>query len=184
MKNKANIFWCTGMSGSGKSTLAEHARVVLKNHGFTALILDGDAIREKYDVKLGFGREDVEKNNLNVARICENERLHYDAIIVPIISPIDIVRCRVRRILSPGYNLIYVSADMESLKERDPKGLYKAADSGKITDLIGYSRNAPYDKPTDVDLLIDAGNHTDVELSKKLFSKFVLLKMIGSSVLL
>ena len=68
MKSKAHIFWCTGMSGSGKSTLAEHAKVKLERLGFTVLILDGDVVREKYNVQLGFDRKDVEKNNLYIVR--------------------------------------------------------------------------------------------------------------------
>ena len=64
MKSKAHIFWCTGMSGSGKSTLAEHAKVKLERLGFTVLILDGDVVRDSYKTELGFGNDDIKKNNL------------------------------------------------------------------------------------------------------------------------
>jgi len=174
---KGNIFWCTGMSGAGKSTLAEYARDELERLGFSVLILDGDVVREKYDVQLGFGRKDVEKNNLNVARLCNDERCDYDVIIVPIISPIDAVRCKVRKLLAPGYNLIFISADIRSLKKRDPKGLYKKADNNEITDLIGYSDSNPYDTPKDYDLVIDTSNKTDIDKSKQLFIEFILKKV-------
>ena len=71
---KASIFWFTGMSGAGKSTMAEHAKFELENHGYNILILDGDVVRENYNIKLGFGKDDIEKNNLNVARLCKKER--------------------------------------------------------------------------------------------------------------
>ena len=83
---KASIFWCTGMSGVGKSTLSEYAKSELENHGYNILILDGDVERENYDIKLGFGKNDVEKNNLNVAiqlhptkidDAVENEEAHF-----------------------------------------------------------------------------------------------------------
>ena len=52
MKNRASIFWCTGMSGAGKSTLAEYAKDEMKKQGFSVLVLDGDDIREKDSKKL------------------------------------------------------------------------------------------------------------------------------------
>ena len=67
MAHKSNIFWCTGMSGVGKSTLVEYTKNKLFEQGYTVMILDGDAVREKYKVKLGFRREDVKRNNYYVA---------------------------------------------------------------------------------------------------------------------
>ena len=105
---KASIFWCTGMSGVGKSTLSEYAKSELENHGYNILIIDGDVIRTQYKIQLGFDRMDVEKNNLYVVKLCKNERYNYDAIIVPIISPINTVRSTIRRLLSPSYHLVYI----------------------------------------------------------------------------
>ena len=80
MKSKANIFWCTGLSGSGKSTLAEYAKVELESLGFTVLILDGDVVREKYKVQLGFDTsnseidyEEVESESIVLASKMDNE---------------------------------------------------------------------------------------------------------------
>ena len=183
MKKKANIFWCTGISGAGKTTLASHARVELERHGFKILIIDGDVIREKYKTKLGFDRDDVAKNNFNIAEICQNERGEYDGIIVPIISPIDSVRCAVRKLLSPDFYLIYLYADMESLRTRDPKGLYRKTDQGKIKDLIGYSNNNPYDAPEKFDLKIDTSSKSDLLGSKKIFTSFLMSKIFAPSAL-
>jgi len=184
MKSKAHIFWCTGMSGSGKSTLAEHAKVKLERLGFTVLILDGDVVREKYNVQLGFDRKDVEKNNLYVVKLCQKERCNYDVIIVPIISPINTVRSTIRRLLSPSYHLVYIYSDVDTLKKRDTKGLYKKAESGEITDLIGCSKSNPYDIPKDYDFMIDTGKQSDIAQSKQAFSKFVFRKVFQPSGLL
>ena len=184
MAHKSNIFWCTGMSGVGKSTLVEYTKNKLLEQGYTVMILDGDAVREKYKVKLGFGREDVKKNNYYVAKLWEEYRDNYDVIMVPIISPIDNVRRKVKRILSPNYNLVYIYADIESLKKRDKKGLYKKSDNGEINDLIGYSYTNPYDIPEDYDLIIDTSKESDLEKSKQLFERFVMSKAVKSTVLL
>tara|TARA_B100000953_G_scaffold289849_1_gene274287 strand:+ start:166 stop:486 length:321 start_codon:yes stop_codon:yes gene_type:complete len=103
---------------------------------------------------------------------------------VPIISPIDNVRRKVKRILSPNYNLVYIYADIESLKKRDKKGLYKKSDNGEINDLIGYSYTNPYDIPEDYDLIIDTSKESDLEKSKQLFERFVMSKAVKSTVLL
>ncbi len=177
---QATIIWCTGMSGVGKSTLAEHAKAAIEQRGEEVLILDGDVIRDNYHVKLGFGRDDVRKNNLNVAEICLTERSRYDLIIVPIISPIDTVRRELRRRLSPDFHLVYVHASVGALRERDPKGLYGKADSGEICDLIGYSESNPYDTPTDYELMIDTSDPSTLERSKGRFLAYVLDQMAQS----
>lgn len=181
--NNAEIFWCTGMSGVGKTTLALHAHEKLIEQGYSSIIIDGDVVRERYNVKLGFGRQDVENNNLNVADLCEIERNKYDAIIVPIISPIDIVRCAVKKILDPGFHLIFITASMDALKERDPKGLYKKAENGEILDLIGYSSVNPYEVPVDYDLMLETSNSSDLDKTKREFSRYILKTVAVSNTL-
>ena len=69
---------------------------------------------------------------------------------------------------------VYIHADIESLKDRDPKGLYKKADNGLVTNLIGCSKNNPYEIPTDYDLLVNTSNKSDINKSKEEFKSFVL----------
>lgn len=169
----SKIFWCTGLSGSGKSTLAEHAKAAVEKLDFSVLIVDGDTVREAYKKKLGFSKSDIQKNNSNIANICKSNREDYDVIIVPIISPSSEVRSMVRKMLLPDFYLIYISSDIESLRERDPKGLYKSADLGKITNLIGYSKLNPYEVPLDADLIIDTSKDSDIRESKRIFANFI-----------
>lgn len=137
------------------------------------LIVDGDVVRSSYCSNPGFHREAIEKNNLTIAEICKRKRRGYDAILVPVISPIDSVRKEIRRILSPYYYLIYLSAGVASLKKRDVKGLYAKADKGELTDLIGYSESNPYEEPDDADLVIDTSSMSDLSDSVKKFNRFV-----------
>ncbi|HIC41398.1 MAG TPA: adenylyl-sulfate kinase [Piscirickettsiaceae bacterium] len=174
MKRKFNIVWLTGMSGSGKSTLAEYIKNTYQNEGYTVRIIDGDDIRDRDVEKLGFGRKDVEVNNLRIAKLClESKDSGFDLILVPVISPYDEVRKRTRSLLEPYYHLVYVEADIDSLKKRDTKGLYKAADQGLINDLIGYSEINPYDKPSDADFVVNTNNNTLLNDSKQSLLGFV-----------
>ena len=162
------------MSGSGKSTLAEYIKNTYQNEGYTVRIIDGDDIRDRDVEKLGFGRKDVEVNNLRIAKLClESKDSEFDLILVPVISPYDEVRKRTRSLLEPYYHLVYVETDIDSLKERDTKGLYKAADQGLISDLIGYSEINPYDRPSDADFVVNTNNNTLLNDSKQSLLGFV-----------
>ena len=181
LPKKELIFWCTGMSGSGKSKLASHAKIELEKKNLKVLILDGDVIREQYPIHIGFSREDIEKNNLNIAEICTNERAKYNCIIVPIISPIELVRRKIKILLSPKFYLVYLHADLKSLKKRDPKGLYKKAEKGIIDNLIGYSDNNPYDVPKKFDIKIDTSTKFSLAKSRSIFTDFLINKIFTHS---
>ena len=162
------------MSGSGKSTLAEYIKNTYQNEGYTVRIIDGDDIRDRDVEKLGFGRKDVEVNNLRIAKLClDSKDSEFDLILVPVISPYDEVRKRTRSLLEPYYHLVYVETDIDSLKKRDTKGLYKAADQSLINDLIGYSEINPYDKPSDADFVVNTDNNTLLNDSKQSLLGFV-----------
>ena len=162
------------MSGSGKSTLAEYIKDTYQKEGYSVRIIDGDDIRDKDLEKLGFGRKDVEVNNLRIAKLClESKDSGFDLIVVPVISPYDEVRKRTRSLLEPYYHLVYTEADIDSLKKRDTKSLYKATDQGLINDLIGYSEINPYDKPSDADFVVNTNNNTLLNDSKQSLLGFV-----------
>ena len=153
--NKTPIIWFTGMSGSGKSTLSIELKKVLQNNSYSVQIIDGDTIRDNYISKLGFGRQDVLTNNLNMAQKCLELRNTCDVIFVPVISSYEEVRREVRKRLGPNFHLIYLITTLDNLKKRDTKGLYALAESGVIKDLIGFSKETPYEAPDDAELTID-----------------------------
>ena len=162
------------MSGSGKSTLAEYIKDTYQKEGYSVRVIDGDGIRDRDVEKLGFGRKDVEINNLRIAKLClESKDNGFDLVLVPVISPYDDVRKRTRSLLGPYYHLVYVETDIDSLKRRDTKGLYKAADQGLIHDLIGYSEINPYNKPSDADFVVNTNNNTLLNDSEQLLLGFV-----------
>ena len=153
--NKTPIIWFTGMSGSGKSTLSIELEKQLQDKGYGVHIIDGDTVRDNYTSKLGFCRQDVLTNNLNIAQKCLELRNTCDVILVPVISPYQEVRSEVRKRLQPNFHLIYLTTTLEKLKKRDTKGLYALADSGVIKDLIGFSKETPYEAPDDAELTIN-----------------------------
>ena len=162
-----DILWLTRMSGSGKSTLAYYIEDFCKKKKLKVCTIDGDDIRDKDVEKLGFGYKDVLKNNLRIAEFClDLKNKGFNIVLVPVISPYEEIRNKVRSILEPNLHLVYVKADIDSLKKRDTKGLYAAADKGEINDLIGYSEINPYDEPNNAEIVVDTSLGVSLELSK------------------
>ena len=165
------------MSGSGKSTLATYIEDFCKKRQYKVYIVDGDEVRDKDVEKLGFDREDVLKNNLRIAKLCLSLKDEgFNIVLVPVISPYEEIRNKVRSLLGQNLHLVYVKTDIDTLKKRDTKGLYAAADKGVINDLIGYSDVNPYDEPDNAEIVIDTGRTTFDQSRDKLLNyieKFV-----------
>jgi adenylylsulfate kinase len=165
------------MSGSGKSTLATYIEDFCKKRQYKVYIVDGDEVRDKDVEKLGFDREDVLKNNLRIAKLCLSLKDEgFNIVLVPVISPYEEIRNKVRSLLGQNLHLVYVKTDIDTLKKRDTKGLYAAAAKGVINDLIGYSDVNPYDEPDNAEIVIDTGRTTFDQSRNKLLNyieKFV-----------
>ena len=125
----------------------------------------------------------MEKNNMHIVAICEAERKNYDIIIVSVISPIDHTRKITREKLKPFFYLIYLSCEIDSLKKRDPKGLYGKADRGQIIDLIGYSASNPYEVPMDADLTLNTTPPATLEVSVQAFLGFINKKILETGLI-
>ncbi len=163
--NKGVILWYTGLSGSGKSTIANAVEKKIFDGGYHTYVLDGDNIRFGLNSNLGFSPEDRTEN---IRRIGEVAKLFVDAGIIvatAFISPYREDRDRVRSIVEDGDMIeIFVKCDLDICEQRDAKGLYKKARAGEIKEFTGIS--APYEEPTNPELVIDSGKHSVEECSQ------------------
>src|SRR6185503_748605 len=144
----------TGLSGSGKSTLSELVYVELERIGGRAVrMLDGDAVRAKAPPgTLGFSKEHRNRNVRTVGAMAADVTKAGEIAICALIAPYEEARHDVREMVSAhgGYFLIYLATPLQVCEQRDPKGLYKKARAGLITNFTGISD--PYEPPTDADL--------------------------------
>ncbi|MBI2639322.1 MAG: sulfate adenylyltransferase [Candidatus Sungbacteria bacterium] len=152
---KGTVIWFTGLSGSGKSTIAEKLKNELESRGKSVCVLDGDAIRSGQNKHLSFSREDIRENNRLIAELARERAGEHDFVLVPIISPYREDRAMARTIIGGGFLELYVNASLEKCIERDPKGLYKKALAGEISNFIGVAATNPYEAPTSPDIKID-----------------------------
>ena len=150
----------TGMSGAGKSTMTFKAADVLRDMGYNVEVIDGDEYREGLCRDLGFSKQD---RNTNIRRLSFVGKVlsRNDVIcIMSAINPYDDVRKEVKH----NNNLaktVYVKCDIDTLINRDPKGLYARAllpkdDPNHIPNFTGISD--PFEEPDDADLIIDTSD--------------------------
>lgn len=149
--------WLTGMSGAGKSTLSQALACELAALGLPVEILDGDVVREYLSQGLGYSRADRDINVQRIAYVAGLLARHGVYVITAAISPYAEARSKARA-LSPRFVEIYVSASLDTLRARDPKGLYARADAGEIPQFTGISD--PYEPPKNPDITVYTDTQT------------------------
>jgi len=148
------VLWFTGLSGSGKSTIAnalESRLVEMKKHTY---LLDGDNIRAGLNQDLTFSDKDRTEN---IRRIGEVSKLFVDAgliVLTAFISPFREDRKKVRDLFNKNEFIeIFVNSSLKTCELRDPKGLYRKAREGKISNFTGVS--SPYEIPKNAEIVLN-----------------------------
>ncbi len=162
LRQEAATIWLTGLSGSGKSTIAFELEKQLICLGHAAYALDGDNVRHGLNRDLGFTPKDRTEN---IRRIAEVARLFNEAgvfVITAFISPYRADREMARTIIGvERFIETHIAAELDICEKRDPKGLYKKARAGQMSDFTGIS--APYEAPTNPNLRLNTGTMTVAE---------------------
>ena len=158
-QNPCKIIWFTGLSGAGKSTLAEGVLRHLDVVGAKCRIVDGDDVRKTMKIQK-FTKSEIIQNNHRIIEICNGLLDEFEFLLVAVISPFGITRQKARETFGRNYTEVYVKASIETLAERDTKGLYRKAMSGKMENLIGVDPNSPYEEPQHPELVIDTDDET------------------------
>ena len=132
------MLWFTGLSGAGKSTIANTLEKRLHALGRHTYLLDGDNIRHGLNKDLGFTDADRVEN---IRRVAETAKLFVDAgliVMVSFISPFRSERRMARELLQEGEFIeIFVDTPLDVCEARDPKGLYRKARAGLISNFTG-----------------------------------------------
>ena len=168
----AKVLWFTGISGAGKSTLALELEKRLFEAGKQTMLLDGDQVRHGLNGDLGFSPDDRTENIRRVGEVSRMFFEHGNIVLCTFVSPYRKDRDQVKKLFPDGsFVEIHVTCSPEVALERDPKGLYKKAQSGEIKNLTGF--NADYEAPESDDaVVIDTTNRTVDDCVEELL-KFV-----------
>ena len=176
--HKGCVVWFTGLSGCGKSTIANLVDHRLFELGAQSFVLDGDNIRHGLNAGpqmlkarygdafaqrfgLGFSTLDREENLRRIGAVaelfCSAGIIALTAFVSPYRRSRDAVRAQVELAGRPGdFVEIFVDAPLEVCEARDPKGLYKQARAGVISDFTGI--HDPYEAPERPELRLDSAH--------------------------
>jgi len=163
------VVFLHGCPAVGKTTIANHLhKLVDEGHELAeefleCIVLDGDILRQLWP-ELGFSEEDRVENHKRAALLATviGRQTLATLIVISMIGPTAEARDTVKTILetsSEHFSFIdvYLDCPVEEREHRDPKGLYKLAKEGKITNLTGY--NGRYDVPLDYGLRFDTSRY-------------------------
>ena len=153
-QQKPCVLWFTGLSGAGKSTIANLVDRRLCELGRHSALLDGDNLRHGINQDLGFAPEARVEN---IRRVSEIAALFVDAgliTLVSLISPFRADRDAARRRFADGEFIeVHVATPLATCEARDPKGLYKRARAGELSNFTGIDQ--PYEAPDRPEIAID-----------------------------
>jgi bifunctional enzyme CysN/CysC len=151
---KPVVLWFTGLSGSGKSAIANVVERKLFAEGRHTYLLDGDNVRHGLTKDLGFTDADRVEN---IRRVAEVARLMADAgliVLTAFISPFRNERRMARTLLPEGeFVEVFIDTPLAVAEARDPKGLYRKARRGELTNFTGI--DSPYEPPEAAEIRID-----------------------------
>ena len=169
--HRPKVVWFTGISGSGKSTVAKALEKRLFDAGFAVVRLDGDNVRHGMSADLAFSREDRREN---IRRVGYMARQLYDfgnIVLCTFVSPYREDRAAVRALIPrDDFVEVFMRVDLDEARRRDPKGLYRKAAAGELREFTGV--DAPYDEPTDAEVVVDTNRLSITDAVARLFDRF------------
>ena len=170
MKKLGKVYWICGLAGSGKTTIAEQFSKKLKLKGFTPVLLDGDNIRESFDLPKDFSYE----GRLKLARIYSRlAKLLSDQgflVIVSVIAMFDEIFSYNRKNIK-NYTEVFLDVPISELSIRDKKKLYSKGLKGEIKDVVGIDIKPEFPKNPDIKIL-NYGSSTVNDSVNKLESHY------------
>ncbi len=134
-------------------------------------------MRRNLSKGLGFSKEDRDTHNKRIIYVCKLLTRNGVNAIVSLISPYRSTRAYARKNL-PKFVEVYLKCSIKECVKRDPKGLYKKALAGEITNMTGIQD--PYEEPIKPEVLLDTEHDSSHRNTAKIIKKLEQLGYIKS----
>jgi adenylylsulfate kinase len=145
------VIWLIGLSGAGKSTLANEIVAGANRERNNTILLDGDVIREIFGNDLGYSMEERLKNAERICKLGKFLDSQGFNVVTAILSLFPENREWNRKNIENYYE-VFIDTPIDSLIDRDSKGLYAKFKRGEIKEVAGMDIDFP--KPKKADLVI------------------------------
>jgi len=154
------VIWITGISGAGKSTLCNEIYRQLKPGVPELVLLDGDVVRAAFGNDLGYREADRKvqiKRIQNIAKMLSDQGLV--VLVAALYAHPELLAWNRRHI--GDYFEVYLKASLDTVRRRDPKGLYAAAAAGTMPHVVGV--DIPWHAPDSPDMVVDMNQPDSIE---------------------
>ena len=162
------VYWITGLSGAGKTTIGKLLYEKIKEEHLNTVFLDGDTLRKVFGNDLGYSQEDRRECAMRYARLCAMLHEQGMNVICCTISIFDSVREWNRRNIQ-NYKEIYVNVSVDTLQQRDQKGLYSGQTKEKQKEVVGLHMKLEEPKSPDL-VLYNDGDRTPEEQVERIIT--------------
>tara|TARA_B100000029_G_scaffold502408_2_gene577612 strand:+ start:472 stop:993 length:522 start_codon:yes stop_codon:yes gene_type:complete len=146
------VIWFIGMSGSGKTTIGSSLFKTLKSTNPNLVFLDGDEFRKIFQNDASHSIKGRLENARRISHTCQlldKQGIHVIASVLSIFPDWQ----HWNRQHFRQYFEVFLDISLATLVNRDVKGLYKDAISGKISNVVGI--DIPFPTPPNPDFIID-----------------------------
>lgn len=145
------VIWLIGLSGAGKTTLANKLVHDTNRKGIKTILIDGDIIREVFDNDLGYSEADRLKNANRICKLCKFLDDQGINVVCAILSIFPETRDWNRSNINNYYE-VFIDTPINTLIQRDSKGIYKKYNDGIIKNVAGM--DLEFSTPKNSDLVI------------------------------
>lgn len=152
------VIWIIGLSGAGKSSIGKRLSQKLCEGGRSAVFMDGDMFRDIMRNDLGHTIEDRKKNADRICRFCESLDKQGVTIVFAILSLFHESQEWNRENISEYFE-VYLDVSLDTVKRRDPKGLYRRFQKGEINNVAGI--DVPFKPPKNPDMIVKNDQDTN-----------------------
>ena len=146
------VIWLIGISGAGKTTIGTKLSEKLQETRDCWGFLDGDNLRVVWGGELGHTITDREVNAKRISKLCQLLDKQNINVIASVLSIFPSWQDWNRKNLS-SYIEVYVKADLNTVIDRDTKGLYEKAIKGNLKNVVGVDIEFP--EPMKADIVIN-----------------------------
>ncbi len=164
VQSGATAYFFTGLSGAGKTTIGSRFFAALKEQCASSVFLDGDSLRTLFTKQTGYSAED--RNALafeyfQLVKLLTDQGIN---VVICSICMFENVRQWNRENIS-DYKEIYIKVPIETLIERDQKGLYSAVQKGETSNVYGMDIEPEYPQSPELTIINDGSRSVDTVLN-------------------